>query len=133
MHRVAEESAPGVRALIARVEAAVLPDEPDATVRVVDLARAAGVSTRTVFRAFARHYGAPPITHLRRSRLERVRRHLLAAAPGETVTSVALEGGFSHLGRFAVYYRQCFGERPSETLRRGHARRQALASAGLAS
>ena len=35
----------------------------------------------------------------------------------ESVTGIALENGFTELGRFAVRYRQMFGETPSETLR----------------
>jgi transcriptional regulator GlxA family with amidase domain len=116
------EHAREARVVVARIEG-VVPDGLEEALRVSDLARAAGVSARTLYRAFARHRGAPPITHLRRSRLERVRRRLLEGAPGETVTSVAQDWGFSHLGRFAVFYRQCFGERPSETLRRARASR----------
>lgn len=107
-------------AVIARLEAA-LPGWDESSLRVEDLARVSGVSPRTLHRAFARHYGAPPIAHLRRARLQSVRRHLQAAGPGETVTSVAFDWGFSHLGRFAAYYAACFGERPSETLRRRRA------------
>ena len=33
-----------------------------------------------------------------------------------TVTRIATESGFSHLGRFSVTYRAYFGESPSETL-----------------
>jgi transcriptional regulator GlxA family with amidase domain len=91
---------------------------------VADLARAAGVSVRTVYRASARHLGGPPMTRLRDSRLEHVRRRLLEAAPGETVTSVAMEWGFLHLGRFSSLYRRRFGELPSQTLRRARATRR---------
>ena len=92
-------------------------------VRATDLARAAGVSVRTVYRASARHLGGPPLARLRDSRLRQVRRRLLEAAPDETVTSVATEWGFFHLGRFSCLYRRLFGESPSQTLRRVRATR----------
>jgi len=91
-------------------------------VRVDDLARAAGVSVRTVYRTAARHLGGPPMTQMRLSRLRGARRRLLAATPGESVTSAATEAGFFHLGRFSALYRQHFGESPSATLRRARGR-----------
>jgi AraC-like DNA-binding protein len=42
----------------------------------------------------------------------------MKAQPGENVTVLAMGFGFTHMGRFAVEYRQRFGESPSETLRR---------------
>jgi len=110
-------SQPDLLAVLSRVDRA-LPHLPEVSVTVVDLARAAGVSTRTLYRAFSRHRGAPPISHLRRSRLEQVRRRLESPLPGDTVSAVALDFGFSHLGRFASSYKRLCGEAPSETLRR---------------
>jgi transcriptional regulator GlxA family with amidase domain len=98
-----------------------LRSRDESTLRVDDLASAVGVSARTVYRMFSRYRGVPPISYLRVVRLEHVRNRLLAAAPGDTVTSVALDYGFEHLGRFAEAYRRSFGERPSETLRRTRA------------
>jgi AraC family ethanolamine operon transcriptional activator len=43
---------------------------------------------------------------------------LRESAPGNvTVGEVAMQQGFIELGRFAQYYRNLFGEYPSETLR----------------
>ena len=51
-------------------------------------------------------------------RLQRARRALIEVRSAEvTVTRVAMDNGFHQLGRFAVTYRQAFGETPSETLR----------------
>jgi transcriptional regulator GlxA family with amidase domain len=116
-------SASTAETAIARFDSLVA-DWREESPRIPDLARAAGVSTRTVYRVFARRCGAPPITHLRRERLQRVREQLLAGGSAETVTSVALDWGFTHLGRFAAYYESCYGERPSETLRRARENRQ---------
>ncbi len=46
------------------------------------------------------------------------------AAPGTTVTMVALDCGLAHLGRFSQEYSRKFGEAPSETLRRARLRYQ---------
>jgi AraC-like DNA-binding protein len=109
---------------VALARAAVAAREGTA-VGVADLARAAGVSVRTVYRASAHHLGGPPMARLRRARLQQVRQRLVAPAPGETVTSAAMEWGFCHLGRFSALYRRHFGELPSETLRRARALGQA--------
>jgi AraC-like DNA-binding protein len=63
--------------------------------------------------------GVTPHAFLLRHRLNKARSALLSKdADLVRVTDVALELGFSELGRFAVRYRQMFGESPSETLRR---------------
>ena len=86
---------------------------------VTDLCAAAGVSERSLQYAFKEIMGMSPLAYLTRVRLHRVRQALLAAAPGSTTVSAeALDGGFWHLGEFSRAYRDCFGELPSETLRR---------------
>jgi AraC family transcriptional regulator, ethanolamine operon transcriptional activator len=48
-----------------------------------------------------------------------VRQALLAATHGSTtVSAVALDWGFWHFGEFSRAYKGCFGELPSDTLRR---------------
>lgn len=87
--------------------------------RIVDICRAAGVSQRTLEYSFRNLLGLTPIAYLRILRLNRVRAQLLApACPGITVTSVATEWCFWHLGKFARDYAAMFGESPSQTLRR---------------
>jgi AraC-like DNA-binding protein len=86
---------------------------------VLDIAATAEVSPRKLAKAFRKHRGVSTSTFVKMLRLEAARRDLLAAVPGNTtVTDVALEYGFVHLGRFSVDYRRTFGETPSETLRR---------------
>lgn len=83
-----------------------------------DLAVIAGVSARSLQRKFRASLGQTPIEALRTVRLERARRALLLAARGQTISDIALRCGFSHLGRFSIEYRRCYGETPSQTLRR---------------
>lgn len=86
---------------------------------VSDLCEAAGVSERTLEYAFKEIMGLTPMAYLIRLRLHRARQALLAATQGSTtVSTVALDWGFWHFGDFSRAYKACFGERPSDTLRR---------------
>lgn len=60
---------------------------------------------------------------LRRVRLAQARADLEAPGHNTSVTTVAYDCGFSHLGRFAREYARRYGESPSETLRRARRRR----------
>ncbi|MEH1098034.1 AraC family transcriptional regulator [Micromonospora sp. CPCC 205561] len=85
---------------------------------VGDVAEALGVGVRTLQDSFRRELGTTPTAYLRARRLDAVHRALRAAPPGTSVTTLAVDHGFAHLGRFAGEYRSRFGESPSETLRR---------------
>ena len=81
------------------------------------IADIAGVSIRTLSRAFMKRHGVGPITFLRQRRLEAAYRDLLGSKAEDTsVTDVAMRYGFAHLGKFSIVYRKTFGESPSHTL-----------------
>ena len=83
------------------------------------LAEAAGVSIRTLSRAFTKHHGMGPLAFLKQRRLDAAYRDLLGAEPGTvSVTDTAVRYGFAHMGKFAIEYRQAFGESPSRSLAR---------------
>ncbi|WP_416676656.1 helix-turn-helix domain-containing protein [Egbenema bharatensis] len=76
------------------------------------------VSQRTLRYAFQECLGMSPMTYLKTQRLKQVRRQLKAPDQNQTtVTDIAIQYGFWHMGQFAQDYRKMFGERPSETLR----------------
>jgi len=81
------------------------------------LARAAGVSARTLQDGFQKFRGYSPMQYLREQRMLAVRRELMAPKHATSVTDIALKWGMNHLGRFSAYYSNQFGEMPSETLR----------------
>lgn len=85
---------------------------------IAEVARQLDITPRSLQLAFQRHRGFGPREALNRLRMEAVRDRLLAASPNDNVSRIALECGFAHLGRFAVAYREMFGERPSDTLKR---------------
>lgn len=90
-----------------------------APISLEDLARAAGVSPRTLNLLCHRQYGVAPMIHLRNLRLD-VARQKLRAQPDTSVTEVAMACGFGHLGRFSAYYKARFGELPRDTSARHH-------------
>jgi AraC-like DNA-binding protein len=92
-------------------------------VTLEDLVAISGVAGRTLFKHFKAFKSVGPMSYLRRVRMERAREALSAAAPGDSVTAIALRWGFHELGRFAGSYLRQFGEKPSETLRRAARRR----------
>jgi AraC-like DNA-binding protein len=95
-----------------------LADDMDRLPHIAMLAATLRVSVRTLENAFISATGISPKKYLLHRRLNRARQALLAAEPlgQDTVTSIALGLGFTELGRFAVRYRQFFGESPSQTL-----------------
>lgn len=94
---------------------------------IPELCMAAGVSERGLHRAFTATFGIPPSLYFRRWGLDAVRKRLLDTSESVdgAVTREAFALGFKHLGRFAGYYRQQYGESPSETLK------QSLRSPGM--
>ncbi|MFG1921013.1 AraC family transcriptional regulator [Cryptosporangium sp. NPDC048952] len=86
-----------------------------------DIAAAAGIGTRALHTAFARHLETTPLGYLYRVRLARAHEELLDAPAegGVTVAGVASRWGFADRGRFAAAYHAMFGELPSRTLRHG--------------
>ena len=86
---------------------------------VADIAASVGVSVRTLQQQFSEDLSQTITAYIRNRRLERARADLADAAPGGgiTVTDIASRWGIAHLGRFAVTYRERFGESPSQTLR----------------
>jgi AraC-like DNA-binding protein len=88
-------------------------------VSLSELCLVAGVSERALQNAFKEVMGLTPLAYLARVRLHRVRQALLEGTQGTTtVTAEALKWGFWHFGEFSRAYRNCFGELPSDTLRR---------------
>lgn len=94
----------------------------DDPLSMIDLAQRLGLSLRSLQLAFNLvHDGRSPREIFNCIRLQRARERLLSAGGAENVTTIALDSGFFHLGRFSQSYARAFGERPSETLARRRA------------
>lgn len=98
---------------------AFIDEHADRELTLSDLVAASGMSTRTLYSRFSQAYGSGPMAYLKSVKLRRCRESLLAAdAETEYVGDIAAVWGFYHLSSFARYYKQEFGELPSETLKR---------------
>ncbi len=84
-------------------------------IALADLVAVSGVAGRTLLKHFREFKGVSPMRYIRNLRLARVRDEL-TGADARQVLEVATRWGFTHAGRFAVDYRQRFGESPSATL-----------------
>jgi AraC-like DNA-binding protein len=87
-----------------------------------DIESVAGIPRYKLFEGFKQYFGMSPMAYLKKYRLEQVRRILLSDRSYGNVSSIALDWGFAHLGRFAIEYRKLFGEAPSQTLSRQQAK-----------
>ena len=95
----------------------VVQESERADQTVAELCTACQLPRRTLNRVFQNALGMGPATYLRRVRLNRARRALQDERTRyTTVTDVALDLAFWHLGRFAEQYFELFGESPHEML-----------------
>lgn len=82
------------------------------------LARFANLSLRSLYVLFDQHVGEPPRRYFIRRKLERIHAALQdSAGRTQSVTELAMDYGFTHLGRFSAEYKARFAELPSQTLK----------------
>jgi AraC-like DNA-binding protein len=87
-------------------------------IAINDVATAVHLTPRAVQYLFRQRLDTTPTEYLRRVRLHHAHHDLAAAERSEiTVTEIAQHWGFAHTGRFAVLYRQTYGESPHTTLK----------------
>lgn len=98
-----------------------LHEHVTAPLSLADLCQHLGVSARALQQAFRQHTGRSPMAYWRDLRLDHV--HTVLARCGSldkaSVSQVAAQYGFLHLGHFAAQYQARFGELPTQTLRTG--------------
>jgi AraC-like DNA-binding protein len=88
-----------------------------------DLAQYAHLSLRSLYMLFEKSAKMTPKCFIRRKKLERVYSTLMnPALQVANVTAVALDYGFTHLGRFSEAYKATFGCLPSESLRKAQSK-----------
>ncbi len=90
-------------------------------ITVTDVAREVGVAMRTLHMGFQRYRNYSVSEFLRFERLSLARNELATAKQRNiSVTEVAFACGFMHLSKFSLAYQKKYGEKPSETRRKGN-------------
>ena len=82
-----------------------------------EIAKAASVSVRGLHRGFRDCFDMTPMEYVKSRKLLKIRELLNQPDGGHSITELALQFGFNHLGHFAASYKQRFGELPSKTVR----------------
>lgn len=86
---------------------------------VLEICQELRVSRRILHYAFQKVLAINPVTFLRYIRLHGVRSELMATPPGKLLISeIAYKWGFWTPALFSSYYRELFGETPTETLKK---------------
>ena len=86
-------------------------------ITLTDVISHVGCSRKAFYSNFRRFREYTPHEYLANTRLKLAHARLSSPIPGDTVTSIAYDSGFSHLGRFSEIYRKRYGVKPSDTLR----------------
>ena len=95
-----------------------LADNAGEPLDLAQLACVSGIGIRALQLGFRRHFGLSISQMLLDMRLAGLHARLAQASPDVSITDIAFDLGFTHLGRMAGAYREKFGETPSATLRR---------------
>jgi transcriptional regulator GlxA family with amidase domain len=82
-----------------------------------EIAEAVNVSTRALFAGFKTYLNTTPMRYPKDLRLDMVHEALSSMEPRyASVTAIAMDYGFLHLGHFCAAYKRRFGELPRNTL-----------------
>ena len=86
-------------------------------ITITDVISHVGCSRKAFYSNFDRFRDYSPLQFLADRRLKLAHERLSKPAHSDTVTSIAYDSGFSHMGRFSQAYRKRYGVKPSDTLR----------------
>lgn len=87
-------------------------------ISIEELSRQARISVRSLYLLFDKHLQTTPKNFIRQKKLERVYCHLMdPACKVANITAIAMDYGFTHLGRFSECYKAAFGVLPSASMK----------------
>ncbi len=87
-------------------------------IMISELSKAVGISERSLYRMFNDRFLLTPKAYLNTLRLNGVKNDLINISSSEkTITDIANNWGYWHMGQFAADYKKLFGELPSQTFK----------------
>lgn len=92
-------------------------------IKLNEIVACSGVSRLKLFDGFKKHIGFPPMFYIRRYRLGEIRKAIIQDRSNAQISGIAMDWGYTHLGRFSSDYRKFFGECPSHTAKRRNSER----------
>lgn len=85
-------------------------------ITIAEVASESGCSARSLRQGFQQFKGLSPLQFLCQIRLNGVHKTLSSNVDHCSISEIARQWGFTHMGRFAALYREAFGQSPSETV-----------------
>jgi AraC family ethanolamine operon transcriptional activator len=113
---VAHVTSPQRQRIMARVQEYLTESRMKSPITMSEICAAVHVSRRTLQYTFIQCYGISPKQYIQVIRLNQVRRVLINNENFQTISDIAFNYGFFHLGQFSQNYKRLFGETPSQTL-----------------
>lgn len=87
-------------------------------IKLNEVIACSGVSRLKLFGGFKKYIGLPPMFYIRHYRLGEIRKAIIQDRSNSPISRIAMDWGYTHLGRFSSDYRKIFGECPSHTAKR---------------
>lgn len=86
-------------------------------IRVEDLIFISGISRSKLYSEFKEYFGVTPFIYLKKYRLRKINKIIKSSNNCEklSISKLAYDWGFNHLGRFSSAYKEEFGITPKET------------------
>lgn len=110
----------GPAPIFVRLAEEYIRDNATEPITISDIAQEVGVAVRTLHNGFQQYRNYSISEFMRNQRLSLARIELATAKQKNlSVTDVAYACGFVHLSKFALAYQKKYGEKPSETRRKG--------------
>jgi len=85
-------------------------------ISVADVSRQLNVSERTLLYAFKNQFDMGPKAYMKVLKLNHAHHLLHRGIGSDTISAIARESGFWHMGQFHTDYKRFFGELPSDTV-----------------